>query len=465
MDGEWEQVMNIEASTDTKRQQYTDMLLNLAIILVFLLLCVLCMTQPRMSDDYGYASTVRSSCGFVSYVTYLYMNASGRCVINPMTYASSFNSLFPLIGLVTGVALFLICYLVVAIGLGRPAEIWRRDRFLFVLTLGVMCFGVRLAETAFWQVAAFVYVWPLLAALYFVYLISIADANHKKSAGRIVLVAVLGLIAGSSQEQVAIVLIAYLAWTAIGTWRSRTGLSAAQKVGMAAVLLGAIVLFAAPGNYARMGVEGQTKSGWGWLVWTALDSYVFSPHAHVYFLLYFVGLSASYLSWVKDGVKQSVVLAAYRARIPRFLLWSALAFVALAPFVITKVMLGRTTVFTLLLLLIGLFSLYNEKDSDSHLNYFTRAVSAILLVAMIFMLGMGMRFRTKLNSQLANRESIIRTHKSEGKLDVVVPPLDTESLWSLYTFVSDISADVKDSNNEWVASYYGLHSIRLSDGD
>ncbi len=448
---------------ESKQRASSGICLNLALIILVMILIALCLTQPPMAEDYGDAKLVREHGSFVSYMVYLYNNWTGRLMATPFMYLNSLNGLYPLVGLANGFALLAAAYLMVALGLGRKPEIWRNDRFFFILSLFVLCLVTKVSESVFWHPGGAVYVWPFLSMLAFLYVF--LYLKRKTVLGGILLI-VLGFVAGSSQEQVAVASLAFIAFYLLFLCRREDYKADGWRVAaLITLLIGAAVLIAAPGNHVRMGVDNQTRSGVGWLVWTGLEHYVFSAQSHVFALIVILGLAASYLSWLKDGSTQKSILAQYRGQKMQFILWCILAAAALSPFVLTGFMLGRTTFMIWGFLTIALISLFNKEVTGSHFRYFANALSVGLLLVLLPLMGLGMRFRMKICSQLAVRDQIIQSQKQQGNLNVTVPALKTDSLWSAYTFINDITDDKSDWRNKWVALYHDLESIRTTQNE
>jgi hypothetical protein len=217
----------------------------MAFSVIFILMLVPSMFTPMQSDDYSYALMGASVKDHYSH----YMHWSGRLVadyISGTLLAYLPHWLYEIIN-AAGVS-----SLILAIS-QLPKYIVDSDdsksSFLGTIIIFLLYWiaNPNLGQTSFWIVGSANYMWTnLFICIFFISLFSVLRA--KSSARHYVMIASLGLIAGCSNENTAIVTILI---TAFAIFIEKDGNRKLLITGLVSLAVGAVILLLAPGNAVR----------------------------------------------------------------------------------------------------------------------------------------------------------------------------------------------------------------------
>ncbi len=123
--------------------------------------------------------------------------------------------------------------------------------FLAVALWGMLEISL-LCESAYWMIASFTYMWPIIIFLFGVYIQNYVRKKTRQGAKTVqnIFCFLLFLLASLSQEQVTVMAIVYCAVTVI-IHRKKDWIK--NGLCLSGALLGGIFIIIAPGNFARLG--------------------------------------------------------------------------------------------------------------------------------------------------------------------------------------------------------------------
>jgi hypothetical protein len=433
-------------------------------------IALLSLRQPLSADDYTFSLALRAHPTLPGFVSHQYAAWTGRMTgMALLWFALSHRTVYALLN---GIAFGALVWLTVALALGRAPRPTRADGVVLTLVLATYWYGLpAIAETVSWVTGSATYLWSAVLMLAFALPYRIdagSDTPHKHTWWAAILaalgMAVLGALAGASQELVVAALVVVLA--AYGAHAVRRG--GLRRVpphlwaGAAALLGGGAFLFLAPGN----GVRAATSANHAGSLAGSLVQFAT-----------FIGKSfGSYLPSLYPWLLCALVLAvpvallsgseAGRAGGPRYwVLWVAAGLAALVPFVVqpgVALLAGaRTNMFAAVLLTVAAVSLLGDAGNvlDRVPLRWSQGVSAALLLLVLLEIAGSVQVANTIGAQVAEREAYVAAQLNAGVRDLTVPPLAQKPYRTVYYV--DIESDPTYWLNEGLAEWYGAKSIKL----
>jgi hypothetical protein len=212
--------------------------------LVFFAIFLVALKTPMHSDDYSYYSRGLALDTHIAN----YMHWSGRVVADYVSTGMLFFDDFNIRALVNSLGVAFL----IAIIASMPSAITKQKTRPEVLALVFFIYWVanpNIGQNAFWVVGTANYAFTTLFAFCYIYLFTKwIDNYNAKKIGALLL---LGVIAGCSNENTSVTMagLAFLA-SAYLMWQKRTSIAYAT-IPTAGVIIGALIIILAPGNYVR----------------------------------------------------------------------------------------------------------------------------------------------------------------------------------------------------------------------
>lgn len=430
--------------------------------------------QPLRADDFSSLNVMRSHPGLWSYVEFWYTTWTGRAT----GMVALWFGLSTRIGFTVAntLAFGLLAWLTLAIALARLPRANSRDISLLGLLLAAYWFAFpSISETVFWTTGATAYLWAAVLmfasiAPYRIWHARAQGANTTaqvwpKALGTAVVLLVLGLAAGASQEQVAVTLVLGAGFLLADLVRHKALRSLPWPLwaGLIGLAAGIAVQLLSPGNAVRsaltpadtLSLAGRLESFFQYLI-AVFDTYAYAVYP---WGIAFAAIAYLFRPFATDERTGQRSL---------WWLWAGSAAATIGLFVAQPVIANlagaRTTVFAVsLLLLAGLSPLAGARDDwgDERLRTLLSGLTVALLVLTLGSAAHSASHATSLASEIAEREASIERQLAEGASDVVVEPVATQSTRVLQ--FTDITQDPTYWTNQASAQYYGAASMRLAD--
>jgi hypothetical protein len=432
-------------------------------------LAELCFHQPLFADDYAALLLAQRYPPMLSGIVYAYRNWSFTWV--SFVLQRVFAADRPLFAIANPAALVALATLSLAVAWGRWPRLQRRDLYALAFVTCAYWFGLPVvAETVSWTTGAVAYLWSAVLMLAFAFPYSrwlFAQERTKRSgvvaALQAVLMVLVGFVAGSTHQQVLVVLgfmLLVVAACAIKkrTLRTMPWYLAAGALGFA---IGAVLMVTAPGNAVRAADAGVTS--------------LLSLHQMTLVTSYYVGLITDQLRGLYPWLVCILIAAAPALRSAteaagvereerfryRWSLWSACAAASTLPFVLMPVFgAPRTAFFPAVLLVVAALSCFPREGGAAVFDRLpSMAVSvllALLLLCTFESANVANASAQAIAFELRTREAIVTRARAQGVTTVVVPALGRPAYG---TFTKDITIDASNYLNQTMASWYHLASI------
>ena len=419
---------------------------------------------PMMCDDFqfalfgGTADRIASLADVFSATKAFYLAWSGRF------FTGFFCYLFPYLG--KGVFNFVQAgvYVLFAALMLMFADYkifsTRKNLFLLLIIISLSWLGLAMyRETIYWMIGSLVYLWavvPLLAFMlpyrYIFEGVEVFKDTRLSFWGMLV----LGLICGGTMENMtpAVILFVGVVWLFA---RKKRGLPKWFYAGWAALAVSSAASILAPGNFARLRIDRARLDG------------QLSDNKGFINILYNI-MSAVKEQWLLFALLAAAVLAVVlvlrrvkAAELKNTLIMSGiLTLTGAASWLVMAVAPTfpmRTCFFGSVLLIVSIAMLAGKVKMP-------RAVMVGVVVVLVGAAGYSKAVALveygKLHEQAAAREAEISAQVGRGERDVVVSRYvgveENKQVWRW-----DLSEDPNWDENERVAAYYGVESIRVGE--
>jgi len=435
-----------------------------ALALVIVLGTVALVTWPT-ADDYC-NSVLVGNTGVAGALRWLFFEWSGRLVTGAPLYAAFALVDIPALRWVSLALVFLFAlaaWLIASfIAIEDQAFRWPLSAFVFA-ALAVGLYRL-LGQAVFWSTGGIVYMVPLVLTL--AWLVSVRRMLHgTMPRGGAAYGFVLGLLVGNSIELVLPIIAAYVAFVVPTRWRT---LSAATRrvlgFSVGGVIVGAMILAAAPGNYVRAKVTP--------------DSFRFEPEYVVTQYFHMLdGIAGR--AWPMVGIIAALAIAsllvANRMRQSRAAHESpsnlreagALAIGAVASVVPVLAAPAQFAprngiyllVFAFVAALLPLAAYARQSRSRRVVSGAFVGLAAVGAVIASIPLVADARLSEAFRERLLARDRTLRQLAHENSIDATVTPVGLPVPRTLH-FV-EVDANRSQWNNVCTAKYYGLRSIAL----
>lgn len=430
---------------------------GLIIIVSFILIYILNILHPLFGDDWNYCllpdgHTKIKSFSDILYTQYEhYFTWGGRTIVHIIAQSLLLAgiSIGDFINSLVYVAFTLIIYRIA----NQSNKI--RPSLLLAINLLIWFFQPALGSTILWITGSANYLWGTLIILCFLltYTKQVLTPTNKNSYLRSVLFFIAGIIAGWTNENMAVSLIAMLI-AFIGYYKIKHGKIPLWAItGLIGAIIGCAIMIAAPGNYARM------------------DNVLSQEHVNESFITIFIGRFAAaiagyYYFVLVPTFVFAIILYLYRSfgkKTDKPVLFIALIFVmgaivATLAMSASPIFPGRAAFGIITLFFLAICILY------AHLDFSVKLVPQVIYTTIIFGLLLfiadyyrGYRELQRADKILQARILVIESGKKEGKKDFIFNDRIFPEGRSFHYF--DLSHDPNDWHNRMFSAYYEINSV------
>ncbi|EFH9068534.1 DUF6056 family protein [Escherichia fergusonii] len=209
-----------------------------------LLFSLIALNTPMHSDDYGYLYKGLSISSHYDH----YMNWSGRIVADYVSSGLMSIGDHNIVAVLNSLAVTFLIYLICSIPSAIEKKSTNPFAFIIIYTLYWVS-NPNIGQNSFWVVGSANYAWTTMFAFLFIYVF--IKKHESRRPQDILLVFILALIAGCSNENTSVTLV-------FGVLVSMAYLYKTKKVSMpmsifasVGVIIGCALMILAPGNYVR----------------------------------------------------------------------------------------------------------------------------------------------------------------------------------------------------------------------
>ncbi len=265
---------------------------------------------------------------------------------------------------------------------------------------------------------------------------------------------VLGLIAGCSNENTAVALVAMVvAYWVYNRYFRKEKMQAWFYVGFVGVVIGAAVLILAPGNYARADVFEPNKIEQMNFIFKYLYRFVLVTG-------FFIGLNAPILILTFITMRKRKVNKAIFYKTP-LLVYLVGLFVTTYSLVMPPVVSTRSFMIVNLLSIVIYMILKNNSTVKESCKDVTPVIYKVLIIAAIISAVISTGGNIWYYVQMTNTYAYLEEQKALGNLDVTVPvpKVLIGDIHKCQIRVSAISTDPTYWGNQAMAKAFGLNTI------
>ena len=403
--------------------------------------------QPRVADDWYLAWHLVDSGSFWNFEVEMYQGWGGRVLPFMMAglVLSSETATFAF-KLLTVPCFFLLSACAYYLATGVALRFGRGEWGNFLLMTAVLWLGVPVAsDTIIQTTGACAYLWP--AAAGFVLLCLFRKARDRAHLGQVesggwhirIGWLVAGIVVGTGNEQLfagmAVVLVGW-GWMLWQNGRLRY-LPREAWWGLAGLIVGTLIMIAAPGNYIRL---GAAENGGGGLFSMLVRFAMYLGGAYFGLGTGDVGRTL-WMGIAVIALSGTLTLAEGRSREAG--IWMAGSLATLAPmFPLVNFASPRTTFLAVIFLVIAAMIVFPRKTgTDTPTPAVSWLVAFIMATLVLFDGFVGWAANRSLSVEMAARKNIIQAAAADGRKEVVLPYLAT--IPSRLTFMVPPQYDAK----------------------
>lgn len=422
-----------------------DILRKILIIGIFLLPLLVGLFQPMDADDFSYNERIANQ-GFGGFANDFYQHTGGRILNIFIMYANGLShASFLFMGLLNGIVLVATIYLLASIAARhfiRPFQ--SKDSLIFLVTYVLVWLGLPdLGSIAFWRAGTGSYLYPGFFAVAFSCLFLLPSLtrsdNSLKSGFKTgmysLMLFLLGVVAGSSAEQVFISLFIGAAVITIMLWKQKTLRVSFHLVGVLGLLAGGLILGLAPGNYVRLHNVNEHVS---------LLLLVFNAISHIgLYAVQFLFASFVIVILIVVYTRSQTWQTKLREHLSPVVVGSlVMAFSSMLIFFLVKAVSPRTFYFFVLFTAAAVSAILAAEEgkreskklalSSSTVAYIGLTLSLLLCFDMV----RGIYSNMLLAADLTQRSAYISEQKAHGNKNITAPsPLIIDRRISYYTYL------------------------------
>lgn len=316
----------------------------------------------------------------------------------------------------------------------------------FFLLLCLPTFG----QDILWISGTANYMWPALCILLFLgiwrsYQVNLYEKiNHPISVG---LIFVLGIFAGWSNENVSVGLIAMAAGY-MYMYKAKLGkIPRFAYAGGLGLILGALALWLAPGNFVRFAFEKHSHSPFHMANMVVKNIWaLFDPAATLFLVILFAGFLICF-----PKIKKEIALI--------YFLGAVISSVA---FSVIGRLEGRVFFGTVILMIIAVGILYEQWTQTLVIRKMKFMVTLLLVFGSINFYSDARDGIKDYAARWNDNQKIVQLEKEKGNLDIYVNPIFPKNKFCATYGLDDIKP--KNQNKHWlntgVAKYFGLRTIQ-----
>jgi len=437
----------------------------LVVLLLFGLIYVLNILYPLYVDDWDYSFTtsgkrVGSFMDILSTQYDHYFEWGGRTVVHIIAQSLLWfgEGWGDILNSVAYVALILVMYCIA----NRNKEKHSVSLFIFI-SLCMWFLQSSFSETVLWITGSANYLWGCMITLFFLlpYCSYYYKPDEKENPVKTVLFFVLGVLAGWTNENMALALVFFVSVLLFMMRKEKKKIPVWAIIGFAGLIVGAIFLFVAPGNYVRLNLSlnGQDNDFWYYF-----DKAISVLHKFLRFgsISVFIFLLIAFV-YVKYG-KGKIQSAVFRLS---FLFFST-AIIGIIVMFGSPSFPPRAWFGVITYLIVAIAVLYADFDFSIR-NLRIINLVGLSLIAVLFCISytLGMKELNKIHNIFVNREAEIERQKAKGIEDIVLYGKfeRKRGILIIVPKMVDLPDDLSDWRYTFYAKYHGVRSIALLDNN
>jgi hypothetical protein len=415
--------------TKSVKDQVLNWLLRLMVLVGVASVWTAIWAHPSVADDWYVLWILEDSGSAWAFIQHMYQSWTGRILNMALASLVLENPIATNIFRLTILPCFLLLGACVHyLATGNAPRFDKPESRGFLLTTALLWLGIPVpSETVVQTTGAIAYLFPTTFGLGFLTLFRCmrdrSQLGKVSSAGYPTCIVWLftGIVVGTSNEQLVVGIVFLLTCWGLMLWRDKKLINLPFETwcGFIGLIIGAIILILAPGNYVRMGLltEGSDRP------LTILARFCMYLGG-AYFGLgtgdtgkgLWLGLSVLLLSGIPN-------LSGKRGK--DTLLFLTASVVTLIPMILlVNFAAPRTTFFAVVFLLMATVALTNENLDPSKVNSI-RLVSTVIAFLIAIDGFVGWAANRNLSIEVAERLALIRKSAYEGRKEVEVPYLTT----------------------------------------
>lgn len=436
----------------TIKNKTSRLLFIASAVLIYILIYYVSYHVPLHSDDCRYYLMGLSPAEHLKH----YMKWSGRFVTD---YTSSIllNLFSRPVYMAINSLVFLVIMVLVSVlpNIVRKRPLFDKETFLVLWLVFLLYWAANpnLGETSFWLVGSANYLWTLMwASIYMCYFLHLLTKDQDPSVKDVMILAVLGFLAGLSNESLGISMVLFTMCMFFLYFRTRLFV---LLEGLLVTGVGYAFLLFAPGNYQRMDFPTYES----WHAMSIVDKFIMHVYSRMTTALGEVFLVDLVFLLILFG---ALIILDKEEKDPQSYIFSmgfvVLSICSLFVFLVSPAMPRRSENTALFLLLIALSFAANMLES-SRLTRRVIPLLCSLLIAMIFFVPSYSCIAYAYSQALTQseiRDGLIGDAVENGSESVVVPN------WFFTRLIK--SNDKFDTFRSHAApEYYGIDSIEWQD--
>ncbi|MCY9592015.1 hypothetical protein PC41400_05090 [Paenibacillus chitinolyticus] len=441
----------------------TKYILYSILLLFFFYFLIINILMPLTPDDFSRATVSHTGKKITNIWDIVYSQYYFYQVVNGRAIVHAFVELFMMLGkdlfnIINSLVFISLCVLIL-IHSGIK-EINKFVGFHFILVVILLWFGLpSIGDTIFWLSGSVNYLWTAVFSLSFLLPFRFAIEgkellNSNKKAH--ILMLVLGLLAGWSHENTAMLTGCFLFFIFLYFWFGKIKIARYLYTGALSFVIGALFLFLAPANFNRVKSMGYTDNYDLWRqVKIGFESikYILKSSQFIFVLFFFLILIYIWTS-KRSRVKNNKAII-------QVLIYFSAACVSIIPMLVSPEFPPRSFFASATFVVISIVMLYRviSTEINSSLKVISLFILGILLVMSMSRVYLDYN---KIHETHTAREALITESKQKGIYSVSLPkmPLATDK----YIFVYEINKSPDYIANGVYAQYYDLDSVVL-EGD
>ncbi len=417
---------------------------------------------PLFADDFSYSVSFVTKKPMSSLSEVLasqklhYTTTNGRSVVH--TLAQLFLSWGkPAADAVYGLLFASLCLLICVYAAGsiKKVRAWHIAMAFSMLWLLTPTFG----GSYLWKMGAANYLLsPQIILLFFLpYRMAMAreDCSERKCIGKAAGMLLLGVIAGWTNENTSLALIAMIAAVLIVRRVMKLKSPLWMFGGLIGSCIGAALLFCSPAQAARLSAAGGMGGIADWIYRFLRISYF---AVRYFWPLMLIGIALTAVIIIKLRKKQPLRRdALFAGGVFLFGTLAATYSMVGSPFF---PIWAWSSILAFMLITLGCLTAAVAKK-DAVKPWLRAAVAALALAAVAVSFFRVYPELNRVNEEYTARVEYIEAQKEAGNYDVAVDGIHTDCTYSSYSLFNELAQDNTQWPNTAVANYFGLHSVTL----
>lgn len=428
---------------------------KIAILLtaIFLSMLILNFITPLIMDDFSYAfgtnGRVHNLKDIFNFQIWYYFNWGGRNVAHTLAQFFLMNNKI-IFNIMNSAVYTLLIYLIYRIIRGKNKD---HPIYLLLIHFYLWFFTPAFGQAFIWLTGSCNYLWTTTIIMIFLNLfLDFNQSNKKYNIGKCILFAILGIIAGWTNENsgasIIFILITYII---IKKFIDKEKLNKIQYFGFIGIIIGFIIMLLAPGNFIRS--SGYDNEGFFLITWIkraititqTAESYLIIP-----IIIIVIILSIYFYNRQKINKK--------------FYLFGIGSIIAIYSMIVSPTFPERswTIVIVYMAILSGLI-LYDLKIKESLKKIIIIDMSIIICFLFINSYILTFKDSYRFYNTWQERIETIEEGKKKGIQEYEFDVFYTTQKQSASFALGDLYPDKNDSNNRSYARYFDVKYIKAKE--